>query len=148
MLPYPTIAYVLQIGTYSALIGDQALFCSSKISKALPSVFSYSTLHFPLLSTHCNIHVCWGLTAGTACPLHQPLTARRMLSDLVKAGPRLCSPSLHNQHKSARHGCVLTTDQALCLVAHYDDYTSNRAPATCLIDTSLSWVVIARLIYM
>jgi len=90
-------------------------------SKALPSVFSYSTLHSPLLSTHCNIHVCWGLTAGTACPRHQPLTARRMLSDLVKAGPRLCSPSLHNQHKSARHGCVLTTDQALCLVAHYDD---------------------------
>ena len=61
MLPYPTIAYVLQIGTYSALIGDQALFCSSKISKALPSVFSSSALHSPLPSAHYDVHVYWGL---------------------------------------------------------------------------------------
>ena len=90
ILPYLIVTDVLQIGTYSALIGDQALFCSSKISKALPSVFSSSALHSPLLSAHCDLYVCWDPTSVLVLSL-----PTRMFSAFAKSRSRVCSPSLH-----------------------------------------------------
>lgn len=134
VVPYPIVAHVLQIGTYSALIGDQALFCSSKISKAVPSVFSSSALHYSLPRAHCDVHMYWGLIAvfrlsspiplDTYCTLH-------VVRSCQSQAPILQPKSAHSAQICC-HGSLLIRDQASYLAAHYDDDTSNRVPATCL----------------